>query len=86
MENHLKAVLMKWFELTPEQERLRLKLLKEELRKRKKQPAHWAKSKYRFNSVFADLYDKERKKKSKKFLNRKEVSKVFHKAIEKAKG
>lgn len=36
-----------WKSLGPATEELRLKLLKQESRLRKKQPEHWAKTKYR---------------------------------------
>ena len=47
------------FTLGPPSEELRKKLLKEELKLRKKQPEHWAKSKYR---KYANLQTNKKKK------------------------
>ncbi|MCX8158169.1 MAG: hypothetical protein N3D73_00715 [Candidatus Diapherotrites archaeon] len=53
--------------LGPPSEKLRLKLLEEELKLRKKQPEHWAKSKYR---KYANLQSKRKRKREERELEK----------------
>ena len=50
-----------WQSLGPPSEELRKKLLKQELKMRKKQPEHWAKTKYRKYALRPLKEEKEQK-------------------------